>query len=79
VTMMDRLTDEGFHAGGLAVQSKAGVRDRAARLPGMLGPVALTGGIVGSRRTARSSSLPRVTTTDGFGRRRLSDRPDTSR
>jgi predicted pyridoxine 5'-phosphate oxidase superfamily flavin-nucleotide-binding protein len=37
--------DAGFHAGELAVQSKAGVRAEAARLTRMLEPVTLSGGI----------------------------------
>ena len=39
--------DVGFHAGELAVQRRAGVTREAARLSGMLGPVALTAGMAG--------------------------------
>jgi predicted pyridoxine 5'-phosphate oxidase superfamily flavin-nucleotide-binding protein len=40
-----RLTDEGFHAGELAVQRRAGVTAQAARLVRMLEPAELDGGI----------------------------------
>src|SRR5215469_4579061 len=39
--------DAGFHAGELAVQRKAGVRQEAARLSRMLEPAGLSGGISG--------------------------------
>lgn len=42
-----RLADAGFHPGELAVQRRAGVTREAARLSGMLGPVALTAGMAG--------------------------------
>jgi len=44
------LADVGFHAGELAVQRRAGVTQDAARLSGMLGPVALTAGMAGFLR-----------------------------
>jgi predicted pyridoxine 5'-phosphate oxidase superfamily flavin-nucleotide-binding protein len=40
-----RLADEGFHAGELAVQHRAGVEAQAARLVRMLEPAELAGGI----------------------------------
>jgi uncharacterized protein len=42
---MNHHPDAGFHPGELDVQRRAGVRDEAARLSGMLEPVELTGGI----------------------------------
>jgi uncharacterized protein len=41
-----RVADVGFHDGELAVQRRAGTRDEAARLSGMLEPAELRGGIV---------------------------------
>jgi hypothetical protein len=43
--MQQRLADEGFHAGELAVQHRAGVAAQAARLVRMLEPAELDGGI----------------------------------
>lgn len=42
-----QLADAGFHAGELAVQHQAGVRQQAARLSRMLEPAELSSGIVG--------------------------------
>jgi uncharacterized protein len=57
--------DAGFHAGELAVQRKAGVRDEAARLSRMVGPAELSGGI--ARFLARRTLLV-ITGRDEAGR-----------
>jgi uncharacterized protein len=46
-TPAELLGDAGFHAGELAVQQRAGVRQEAERLTRMLGPAELSGGIAG--------------------------------
>jgi uncharacterized protein len=57
--------DVGFHVGELAVQQRAGVREEAARLAGMLQPVKLGGGI-GAFLADRTFAV--ITARDAAGR-----------
>jgi hypothetical protein len=65
MTTARRPADAGFHAGELAVQRQAGVRDEAARLSGMLAATGLSGGV--ARFLAERTFLG-VTGRDGSGR-----------
>ena len=60
-----RVADAGFHAGELAVQQRAGVREEADRLAGMLQPVRLGGGIA-AFLAGRTFAV--ITARDGDGR-----------
>jgi hypothetical protein len=65
MTAAKRLSDAGFHAGELAVQRQAGVRDDAARLSGMLAATGLSGGVA---RFLAGRTFLVVTGRDGAGR-----------
>jgi hypothetical protein len=65
MTAAKRPADAGFHAGELAVQRQAGVRDEAARLSGMLAAAGLSGGVA---RFLAGRTFLVVTGRDGSGR-----------